>query len=193
MWQMPSAWAITGIRVWLRAGVDVMGGEHFMGHRTEGTVAGAGLATALQGHRVSALPGQAGDLHQGIGAGFEHHPQHPQRAVHALENQPMVERPMDGGAADQLRHVRKLADAVDGRVELLVVEKQALDQGRAQATGRLFFAGARHVLGVRLKHGLARIGAGQSRGQVHEQTAPLGSIQRRQPPSRGARRYQAFS
>jgi hypothetical protein len=40
----------------------------------------------------------------------------------------VVESPVGKGAADQLGHVRELPDAVDGGVELLVIQEQPLDQ-----------------------------------------------------------------
>ena len=78
----------------------------------------------------------------------------------------MVERPVGQGAADQLRHGRELLDAVDGGVELLVVEEQPLDQGCAEAAGRFLFASSRHVLGVGFEHGLARIRPGKGLGKI---------------------------
>jgi len=101
--------------------------------RRKRPVALRGLAAPLQDDGVTALGGQAGHLHKGVGPAFEDHGDEADGAGNAAQGKALIE---EAGLQNLPARIGQLPQGADPRervVELRALEGEALDQGPREA------------------------------------------------------------
>ena len=133
----------------------------------------AGLAAALEEHRIAALEGQGADLHQRVGPRLKDHAQHPQGAGLPGELQACIQLPAQVHPAQGLGQGRHGPHAGGHLLQLGGAEAQALEGGGADGALR-----SGQVQGIGRQDGL---GVGQeARGQRFQHTIASGARADRQ-------------
>lgn len=118
----------------------------------QGAVGFGGLFAAFEDGTVSALDAEGGDLHHGVGSCLKNHADHADGNADALEDEPIVELPLQERAADRIRERLKQFNTLADVRQLFFIKDEALhDRGRDPGffcRFAVFFIGGKDLIAV---------------------------------------------
>ena len=152
-------------------------------------IGAASLTAPFQQSTVARTDRQRGDLHHRIRPGFKDHTHHPERNGDPFQHQALIQLPMQLTTTQRVTEAGHLADAINGRRQLGVIQLQPRHQSRRQPLGcralEVFTVGredAFRTVGQRVRHRLKRLSSLAVIGlpQINSSTADSrGTLQQR--------------